>query len=142
MAELLTTLDYNNFFKEARNKDTEALIDLLYQYQQNMTPQLQEELAGTGIPQEDTSAPINYAESLRVANISQEAFKGSRKVSNAGVVQVYNDIYLEVISKISKLASVFFSGNKAQQQLISYNAILKAMSNYSVANKAGTPPAQ
>ena len=140
LKELLTELGYNSFFKGAQNKDTEAVINLLYQYQENMTPALQEELTASGIPTEDITQPLAYAETLRTANVSQESFKGTKKVATADVVQAFNDIYLEIISKISKLAAVFFPGSKPQQQLLSYTHIIKTMNNTGSNDKTTTPP--
>ncbi len=105
-SEVLKELGYTDYFKDAHNDDTEALINLLYQYQKNMTPDLQDELTTVGTPAESVTAPSSYAESLQTANVSQESFKSTKKVTTATTVQAYNDIYKEVIDKISKPARI------------------------------------
>ncbi len=139
-SEVLKELGYTDYFKDAQKDDTEALINLLYQYQKNMTPDLQEELTAAGTPTESITAPSTYAESLQTANVSQESFKSTKKVTTAATVQAYNDIYKEVMDKISKPARIFFPGNVAQQQLLSYNSLLKALNNKKKEEATATSP--
>ncbi len=137
--EILRELGYADYFKAARKGDTEALINLLYQYQQNMTPELQAQLAATGIPEADLTLVTSYAQTLRDANVSQESYKSSKKVLTADAVTAFNDIYSDVVNKISKLARVFFPGNKQQQGLLSYTGLLKALNNKKKTEKATQP---
>lgn len=129
LKELLRNLGYTDFFKAAGNGDTESLISLLFQYQKNMTPELQQQLSDTGIPTTDITLVTSFAESLRSANVTQESFKSTRKTATADAVNAYNAIYSEVIGKISKLARVFFPDSKEQQALFSYTGLLKALNN-------------
>jgi hypothetical protein len=106
-AEILTLLGFTSQLKKAQNKDQEALIELLYQFQQNMSTTLQTEITTAGMSPIIFTTITGYATTLKNSNITQETLKGNRKViSQAGVTE-FNAIYAKVIS-IAKIASSFF----------------------------------
>ena len=125
--EILTALGFNAYHKQALNKDQNALVQLLYQFKENLTPALHEEIEAKGTARESLDALIGYADALKEANITQETLKSTSKTLTEKDNAILNDVYDEIIS-VAKIARVFYKGNAAKQDQYSYTKILSKLS--------------
>lgn len=124
--EILRTLGYADYHKLAQGKDQEALIQLLYRFRTNLTPELRSEITIKGTDDETLNRICIYADQMSDANITQETLKGSRKTITEEAVNEFNAIYNEVIS-VAKIARNFYKGNPNKQDEFSYAKILKKL---------------
>lgn len=125
-AEILKQLGYTDFHKQAQAKDQEALVQMLYRFKTNLTPELRTEIIEKGTDETTLDRICSYAEQLATANITQETLKGSRKTITEEAVTEFNAIYDEVIS-IAKIAYNFHKGNSTLQDEFSYSKIRKKL---------------
>lgn len=125
--EIFKQLGFTTYLKDAQRKDQEALINLLYMFQQNL-PGLRSEIEARGTDKATLSAITGYADTLKNANVSQESFKGSKKTVTAGALAEFNGIYDEVIS-ICKIAAKFCSDQPHLKEQFSFSKVSKALNN-------------
>ena len=137
--EILTNLGFTQYHKAAKRKDQEALIQLLYQFKTNMIPSLQTTITAAGTPVALITTIINYADTLKNSNVTQETLKGSRKeVSQAGVTE-FNAIYTQVIS-VAKISAKFYKDDKAIKDEFSYAKTIKNLNQPNSKNNNPHPP--
>lgn len=137
--EILTQLGFTNYYKPAAaSKDQEALINLLYQYKTNLTPELKAEIVSKGTAEAALNVIIDYADTLKNANVTQEGNKGTRKEITNEALQAFNEIFSTVTS-IAIIAAKFFKGNQIKKDLFSFNKISKALNNQGTKKKKTTP---
>ena len=134
--EILFTLGYNTYLLAARKGDQEALVQLLFRYQQNMTKDLKDELKLKGIPETKLDAPMAFAKIMHDANTAQEFEKEQKVQISDELQQEVNALYARVID-ICKLGFTSFKGDPIKQRLFSYGHLIKTLNN-----KGGgsTPP--
>ena len=125
-AEILKQLGYTDFHKQAQAKDQEALVQLLYRFKNNLTPELRNEITEKGTDETILDSICSYADQLSTANITQETLKSTRKTITKEAVAEFNAIYDEVIS-IAKIARNFYKGNPTKQDEFSYSKIRKKL---------------
>lgn len=123
--EILKQLGFTTHLKDAQRKDQEALISLLYMFQQNL-PGLRAEIEAKGTDKQTLNAIMGYADTLKKANVNQETFKGSKKTITAEGVAEFNNIYDEVI-KICKIAAKFLAEEPHLKDQFTYSKVLKAL---------------
>lgn len=123
LKEILTQLGFTAHHKDAQNHDQEALIELFLKFKKNMTAPLQTEIVNAGTPLALIQTIIGYANTLKNANITQETFKGSRKVITQTAVTEFNAIYSQIIS-IARISANLSKGNQAIQDKFSYTKTL------------------
>lgn len=124
--EILTQLGYTAHFKEAQKRDQEGLINLLYQFKTNLTPELKTEIVDKGTNEAQLDTIIDFAETLKNANVTQEGFKGTRTELTAEAINSLNEVYNKVIG-ISKIASRFYTKDKTKKDLFSFNKVSKKL---------------
>ena len=129
--EILNELGFTAYHKSAQNGDQEGLVNLLFQFKTNMNATLNNDIVAKGTAQTTIDNIIDYATTLKNANINQETFKGTRKEITDEAIQVFNEIYDQVIS-ISKISSNFYKNDKTKQQLFSFSKV--------VSNQNSQPP--
>ena len=127
--ELLTNLGFTQYHKTAQKGSQEALIQLLFQLKDNMTPELKAEIIEKGTAEAVILEIIAYADLLKTYNISQESLKGSRKEITQAAVSEFNEIYEQIIS-IAKIAAKFFKDNKAVQEQFSFARTVSNLGNH------------
>ncbi len=126
LREILINLGFIQHYKQMQRQDQQAMVDLLFQFKQNMNVILQTEITDAGTPAILITAITGYADGLKNANITQETLKGSRKeISQASVAEL-NAIYSEVIN-VAKISANFFKNDKAIQSQFSYSGTLKGL---------------
>ena len=128
LTELLKSLGFTQFHKQAQRGDQEEMIQLLFQFKDSMTPELKAEITGKGTAETIIDEIVAHADLLRSLNINQESLKGSRKEITQAAVTEFNAIYNEVIS-VAKIAAKFFKDDKAVKEQFSYNKVRKNL-NY------------
>ena len=126
--EILTNLGFSNYYKSAKTGDQEGLVNLLFQFKNNLTAPLSAEIVAKGIAQITIDNIIGYAEVLKTANINQETFKGTRKEITDEAITAFNEIYEKVIS-IARISSTFYKTEKTKQQLFSFAKVNANLNN-------------
>jgi hypothetical protein len=126
--EILNTLGYTTYFVSARRGDQEGLINLLYQFKTNLTPQLATTIVNKGTAQASLDQIIDYADQLKNANVTQESAKGTRKEITAEAIAEFNAIYDKIIS-IARIATKFYKDNKPLADQFSFTKVAKNINN-------------
>lgn len=137
--EILTQLGFTAHHKSAQNGDQEALVSLLYQFNQNLTPALTADFQAKGIAQTTLNAITAAANTLQQANVTQETYKSTRKEATAEAITAFNQIYDQVIS-IAKIAQNFYKTDKAKQSQFSFKKIAATINSYSTHNNPNPNP--
>lgn len=126
--ELLNRLGYASFYRQASKKDQNALVELLYQFRENLTEGLRKEIEAKGTSPKSLELIIKYADQMKTANVTQEKLKGTSKTITEKDVTALNDIYSTVIG-IARIAHRFYHGNPAKQGQYSYTKILNRLTS-------------
>lgn len=134
--ELLNTLGFTPYYKQIKNKDQEGLINLLYQFKTNMTPDLQASITAKGTPDVLIDAIKNYADQFKNLNVAQESKKGNRKELTDEAIIAFNAVYNEVMA-VAKIATNFFKDQPAIKEQFSF---AKVKSNLNNTKNKTTPP--
>jgi hypothetical protein len=124
--EILTQLGFKAHGVDAIKGNQEALINLLYQFKKNLTPDLKTEIIAKGTAPKTLESIIEYADTLINANIKQENNKGSRKEITNEVITVFNDIYDAVVS-IARISNKLYKDNPALQQQFSFAKVTRGL---------------
>jgi hypothetical protein len=124
--EILTQLGFKAHGADAVKGNQEALINLLYQFKKNLTPDLKTEIIAKGTAPKTLETIIEYADTLISANVKQENNKGNRKEITNEVITVFNDIYEAVVS-IARISNKLYKGNPALQQQFSFAKVTKGL---------------
>lgn len=124
--EILNQLGFTTYHKQAQRGDQEALINLLYQFKTNLTPELKTEIVDKGTAELALDGITVYADQLKAANVIQEGTKGTRKEITAEAITEFNKIYNKVIS-IAKISYKFFKDNQALKDQFSFDNVAKKL---------------
>ncbi len=138
--EILRTLGYTDYDRSQKRGDQEALIALLARFAQNMSPSLIDEIVAKGTSKDTIEAILASGDDIRKADVAQEFSKGERPESTAVRVAELNAIYQQIIS-ICKLSTAFLKGNKAAQDLFSFNKVVGNINGQPRKKKATTSAA-
>lgn len=125
--ELLNNLGFTTYWQRARKKDQEALIDLLFRFKTNLTPELRARMIAHGTMAADIDNLIAKADLLKVTDASQEFQKMHRPLATEEAIMAFNAIYSKVMS-VAKMATVFFKGSSTHQNLFNFTKISKNIS--------------
>ena len=120
--EILTTLGFNTYYTAVKNKDQEALVNLLFQFKTNLTPDVRTIITGQGTAPATLDTIILYAEELKNANITQEGNKGARKEITAEAVTAFNAIYDKVIN-IAVISAKFYKDKPELKDQFSFTKV-------------------
>ena len=126
--EILKQLGITTYHKMAQNRDQEALVNLLYQFKDSLTPALRALLISKGIASIIMTKITDHTATLNQANIDQETFKGNRTEMTDQAIIAFNDVYEKIIS-IAKISNNFFKLDKTKQQLFSFSKIVATLNN-------------
>ena len=125
-AEILNQLGFTTYYKDTRNRDQEALINLLFRFKTNLTPTLKTEIVAKGTAAEALDNIIAHADVLKEADVNQETFKGIRKTITAASQTELNEIYDQTIS-ISKIAGKLFKDQPTVKDQFSFRKVSKTL---------------
>jgi len=137
--EILTTLGFNKYWKDVNRNDQEALVELLYTFKQNMTPDLKAEITAAGTDVALIASTASYADDLKNANIDQEFAKSMCPQTSAEAVNEFNAIYTE-ITKVCKICKNMFKGDPVLNNGFSFSAVKRKLSGEAAPEKANTAP--
>lgn len=126
--EILNTLGFTAYHSKTKDKDQEALIDLLYQFKTNLTPELKNSITEKGTAPQLLDKIVSYADELKDTNIIQEGKKGTRKEHTDDGILALNNIYDKVIT-IAKISAKFFKDQPAIQEQFSFAKVRKNLNN-------------
>jgi hypothetical protein len=136
--ELLNTLGFKEYYRDASAKNQAALINLLFKFKQNMDATTKAEMVAKGADETDITAIIGFADTLHAANVTQESFKTKRPAITAEAITEFNAIYDDVIA-VAKIAAKLFKDNAALKDSFNYSKILAAQ-KAEATTKPKTPP--
>ncbi len=131
LAEILNTLGFTLYFKNAIISKEVNLLNLLERFKTNMIPTLQAEIVTAGGNLANIILIKTLATTLPAANMVQEGLKGTKKLTTEGMVTDFNDAYDELMS-ICKVAQNIYKEDAAKKQLFSYAHTLSIL-------RGGTP---
>lgn len=120
--EILNNLGFTAFYTNVKNKDQEALIDLLYQFKTNLSATLRTTIQDKGTAPALLDSIIANAETLKNANIFQEGKKGTRKVLTNEGITVFNGIYNKLMT-IAVISAKFFKDQPALKEQFSFSKV-------------------
>ncbi len=138
--EILNQLGFTYLFNNAKRNDQEVLINMLYQFSANLSPELRNEITQKGINADALDTVVGYSESLKNANVGQEGFKGERKNMTTDMRAELNAIYDEVIT-ISKIAAKFYKDKPNIKDQFSFSKVSKALNAHSKTAAESVPKA-
>ena len=127
LKSILQDLGFSTFYFAAKQKrDQEALIQLLYKFEKNLTSTLKLDIINVGISPNLLDNIVGYAQTLRNANVTQETAKDLRKDISEDKVAELKDIYSTIIG-VARIASTFFENQPLERAKFSYSANLKQL---------------
>jgi len=135
--EMLKQLGFADHYETARKASQEALIQLLFRFRENLTEPLRSEIEAAGTDAAVLARIKAYAATLKKAEVSQETFKGERKILTAGNMEDLNNIYDEVIS-ICKIASRFLKEKPASKAQFNFAKIVRNLGTAPTGDKPST----
>ena len=133
--EILNQLGFTNYYALATTRDQEGLINLLFQYNTNLTPALKAEIVAKGTAAAALDAINAYAQTLKDADVLQEGTKGTRKEITSETIQIFNEIY-STVSSIAIIAAKFFKTDAAKKDQFSFAKVSKALNKTTPIKKA------
>jgi hypothetical protein len=133
--EILTTLGFKMHYKDAKNQDQESMIELLFKFDQNMTPALQTDLVAAGMNAALITTIRGYAVTLRDANISQESAKALRGIITDAAVTEFNDIY-GITVDVGVICQDIFKANKTLAKQFSFTHVVSLLDSTSAPTPA------
>ena len=140
--EIKNTLGFTAYYSKASTGVQSAILNLLYQFKNNMTDELAAEINAKGIDPLLIPNLKGYADTLKAANVTQESAKKNRpKISDASIVAL-NEIYNTVIS-ICEICRNIFKKDPVKSDMYSFTKTVEALGNNNGGNNEGgdqTPP--
>ncbi|MDI9366672.1 MAG: hypothetical protein QM541_17070 [Flavobacterium sp.] len=123
--ELLNTLGFKDYYRDASAKNQAALIKLLFNFKQNIDATIKAEMVAKGATEADITALVGFADTLQTANVKQESFKTQRPTITAEAITELNNIYDDVIA-IAKITAKIYKDNPTVKASFSYSKVLAA----------------
>ena len=125
-SEILNQLGFTSYYTQATTRDQEGLINLLFQYNTNLTPALKAEIVAKGTAAAALDAINTYAQTLKDADVFQEGTKGTKKEITSETIQIFNNIYSTVLS-IAVISAKFFKTDTAKKDQFSFAKVSKTL---------------
>ena len=125
-SEILNQLGFTSYYTQATTRDQEGLINLLFQYNTNLTPALKAEIVAKGTAAAALDAINAYAQTLKDTDVFQEGTKGTRKEITSETIQIFNEIY-GTVSSIAIIAAKFFKTDAAKKDQFSFAKVSKTL---------------
>ena len=125
-SEILNQLGFKSYYTQATTRDQEGLINLLFQYNTNLTPTLKAEIVAKGTAAAALDAINTYAQTLKDADVFQEGTKGTKKEITSETIQIFNNIYSTVLS-IAVISAKIFKTDTAKKDQFSFAKVSKTL---------------
>ena len=122
--KILSDLGFNTYWKKAQKGDQLAMINLLYQFNDNMDSTKIAELTSDGIQLNLINTINGYVNSLQQENIKQESLKLAIQSITQNTIVKFNHIYHENI-KLFKICRAIFvmNGDPVASNMFSFEHI-------------------
>lgn len=133
--ELLHLLGFSKNWTKAGNGNQNAMLDLLYTFDNQTNPALREELTGKQVSAQRIDSMKSAAHTLSAANVTQETLKGAAPVITAEMNIRLNEIYDTAID-ICTAGKKVFRKDPVKSALFSF----KKLSAQQVSPSKPTPP--
>ena len=124
--EILKKLGFDKNLRAVQKGDQEALIQLLYTFKKGLTDELRTQITEKGTNPALIDRIVGYADQLKDANVSQETLKETTKVVSEEAVNVFNEIYDEIVG-ICKIASIFFQYEPLKKEQFTFKKVVSNM---------------
>lgn len=124
--EILKKLGYNKNLKQVQKGDQEALIQLLYAFKKGMNQKLKNTIVDKGTNPVLIERIVGYADLLKGANITQETLKETTKEISEDAINVFNEIYNEIIG-ICKIASSYYIYESLKKEQFTFSKVVGNM---------------
>lgn len=134
--EILKNLGITKNLRKVQKGDQEALIELLFAFQLNMTDPLKAEISSKGMNPVLIDRISGYALSIKNANLDQEGLKETTQEITDEKTTVFNAIYAEVM-KVCKIAAKYFRHDPLKKAQFTFS---KVVANMSQAKKSEENP--
>ena len=134
--EILKNLGFDKHLRDVQKGDQEALIQLLYAFKKGLSDELKTQITEKGTNPALMDRIVAYADQLKEANVSQESLKETTKVISEEAVQVFNNIYEEIVG-ICKIASSFYQYEPLKKEQFTFS---KVIANMNTAKKISKTP--
>lgn len=141
--EVLKKLGFPSFYKKAQARNVPALVELLFQFQTNMTSELKAEITATkDISVAEIDAITKFADKLKQKNVDQKTFQSTAPTLTAAGIDTLNGVYTSVVIYFSKLVLDYFKKKKSVHADAYSFGKLKKIVDPGSNNKGGgsTPP--
>lgn len=119
---LLRSLGYDEHYTDVVAKKAEALTELLFKIEKNLTADVRTELTTLGVNDQLLGRLLGYAEGFTKSRVQQTALKLSQKEITDEAIKEFNRLYERIIG-ISKVAQDEFKKDKSIKQQFSYHAV-------------------
>lgn len=129
---ILKDLGFTKHLRNVQKGNQEAVVQFLYTFKTNLTPELRTDLLTKGISPGLLDSLTEYAMVVNQANVAQETNKGATKEVTSEMISAYNAIYTEVVGMCKKVAN-YYNDDPVKKQLFVYSKIL---SNLGTTRKA------
>lgn len=107
--EVLYNLGFTSFYKAASRRKLPDLVELLYTFETNMTPELKTEITTSGnISVAEIDAIIAFADLLKKKNVTQKSVQSNSPVITKEGVATLNDLYESGVPNFSTLVWDFY----------------------------------
>jgi len=124
--DILKELGYNKHLKKAKLGDDKAVALLIFDFYQNMTPQLFNEIVGQGTVPELIDNIKTFAENLTETGITAEVFSKESKLLTKNEIEDFSLLY-ETVAGICKIASKFYEEDKEMHDKFTFSSVAKAL---------------
>jgi uncharacterized protein YdiU (UPF0061 family) len=121
--EILTTLGFIKNLRGVQKDNQEALIELLFAFKTNMTEELKTEITANGMNPVLIDNINGYADTVNSANINQETSKSSSKEITKEVVDVFNNMYNEIIG-VCKIAADYYKYEPLKKEKFTFRKVV------------------
>lgn len=123
---ILKKLGFDRHYKEASLQEQEGSIEMLSAFNENMTPELRQEIIDSGTRAELIDGLLGMRDVVADLNVDQEDLKDSTKKDTAVNVDELNAIYQQVIG-ICKLAPRFLTDVPTAEEDFSFRKIVSRL---------------
>lgn len=123
---ILKKLGFDRHYKEASKEEQEGSIEMLWAFNENMTPELRQEIIDSGTKAELIDGLLGMGDVISDLNVDQEDLKDSTKKDTAVNVDELNAIYKQVIG-ICKLAPRFLPDVPSASDDFSFSKIISML---------------
>ncbi len=140
--ELLNTLGFDSLYARASGGNQHVMGELLSRFDSNLTPSIQDELIGKGLPKARLTALRTAAtanEGYTGKNMIQEGQKDTRTELSNSDIEALNGIYA-MVTDVCAMAQRQFNNEPALRDRFIFSRVSNQQSSYHTNGSKTTPP--